>query len=105
MADHGFDLAFAERTEGGHPSARYSSPNNLLEALVRQALDFTPVGNIGAMLAACSVEPMAGGAGGGKNLFALTRAVRSLAGQLRQQCRRRAQVCSACHEQQQRESQ
>jgi hypothetical protein len=105
MADHGFDLAFAERTEGGHPSSRYSTPNNLLEALVRQALDFTPVGNIGAMLAACSVEPMAGGAGGGKNLLALTRAARNLAGQLRQQCRRRAQVCSACHEQQQRESQ
>src|SRR6185503_18270215 len=62
MVDYGFDLAFTERTEGGHPSARYSSPNNLLEALVRQALDLTPVGNIGAMLAACSVERMAGGA-------------------------------------------
>ena len=105
IADHGLDLGFAERTEGGHAGSRYSSPNNLLEGLVRQALDFTPVRNIGAMFAACPVEPMAGGAGGGKNLFALTRAAGGLAGLLRQQCKRHAHVCCVRHEHQHGESQ
>ena len=62
--------------------------------MVCQALDFTPVRNIGAMLAACSVEPMAGGAGGRKNLFALTRAAGRLAGLLRQQWRWQAHVAA-----------
>jgi hypothetical protein len=45
--------------------------DNLDESLVRQALDFSPVGNIGATFTSSSVEPVTGGASGREDLFAL----------------------------------
>jgi hypothetical protein len=45
--------------------------DNLDESFVRQALDFSPMGDVGAAFTSSSVEPVTGCAGGREDLLAL----------------------------------